>query len=82
MEKFNIGPPKIITVIYVDQNVVEFNDVWAVEGDLLKDQNDDAHSIKIERQEGSNNKRFTYLGNAKIGEKYYVDSHKNNLPKY
>lgn len=71
---------KTITVIEATEDIVEFNDIWAVEGDILQDYNDEDHDIELEKQEGSNSKRFTYLGTAKVGEIYYVSYNKTSLP--
>lgn len=62
-----------VKVVYATQNVVEFEESWFLDGELLQDHNDSNHDIElIKLLNPNNNKRFTYLGTAKVGEIYYI----------
>ena len=77
---------KVINVTkspHTDRNIVEFDEVWAVAGDLLEDYNDSEHDIYLEvlykgygTLVSAPDTLFYYKGNAKVGEIYFVKHHK------
>lgn len=53
-------------------NIIQFKETWFSEGDILEDINDLDHDIELLHK--LDNRTFTYVGTAKIGEKYRIIS--------
>lgn len=60
-----------IKVISVKNDVVEFEESWFVEEDIIKTDNSD-DEVTLVRDFHPEHKKFTFIGNPKEGHYYYT----------